>query len=241
MRLLILFFLINMLSSCEEKGGCLKRVGPETTHNIDAENIEHIIVYSGFNIRFEYAQTEELKIITGENYLENILIDTRNNKVLGIYDQNNCKFLKGYNMATIVIRSPFLNRIDNFGSGTDVKTLSPWTTNQLRLSSTGHSSTWLIEMDNTQLQIISNDISTFTISGATIHLDAQFPASDSRLNAGNLTVERALLEHNGSNDMLVNPSHLLSGSLKSTGNIVYFGNPNEVNIDVSGRGSLIKK
>ncbi len=234
-------FLLFTLTACSREEGCFQDFGDETTTTLNFQNIETITLESGFEVEFGYNLTESITITSGDVYAKNIEVTLENNNTLIFSDRNKCKFIKGYNLAKIKIVSPYLNRIDNRGSGSNIRSIGTWITNPLRISSTGHSSIWEIALENSQFQVISNDISTFNISGKVDLLDLQFASSDSRFNGQFFTSKTAKINHNGTNDVVITVGEKLLGTISNTGNIIYFGEPSSIDVSILGRGNLIKK
>lgn len=242
MKLQITILLVSLfLFRCNSDEGCFSDYGNVAEFSLNYDEVSHIILESSFEVEFGYSSTESILILTGENYFKGINTELKNGNTLILRDDNKCKFIKDHNSAKLIIKSPYLERIDNYASGSYIKSVGTWQNNSLRISSTGHSSIWEIDIDNNQFQVICNDISTFKITGKSSLLDLQFASSDGRFEGSGYTVETAKINHNGTNDVIFNVSNSIEGTISNTGNIIYSGNPSEVNVEILGRGNLKKK
>jgi len=98
---------------------------------------------------------------------------------------------------------------------------------------------FLINVNNNQLVIQSNNVSRFYISGTTTQGLFEFYAGDSRIEAQNLTAQDIIVFHRGSNDMIVKPINSITGKMVSTGNIVLKNNPPLVDVQQLYQGQVI--
>ena len=96
-----------------------------------------------------------------------------------------------------------------------------------------------IEVNNTSVNIVSNGIAFFNVSGITENLNVVFAAGDSRLHAESLFAKKITINHRGTNDMLVNPQESLTGKIVGTGDVISYATPVNVEVEQLYKGKLI--
>ncbi|MCK5400371.1 MAG: DUF2807 domain-containing protein, partial [Flavobacteriaceae bacterium] len=89
------------------------------------------------------------------------------------------------------------------------------------------------------LRIVTNNISTFYITGQTENLNVGFFAGAGRFEGENLIAQNVNIFHRGSNDMIVNPQESLTGELRSTGDLISVNQPPVVTVEQFYTGRLI--
>ena len=89
------------------------------------------------------------------------------------------------------------------------------------------------------MQIESNNVSRFYISGTTNTEIINLWAGDSRVDASNLTAQNISVFHRASNDIIVRPIQSITGKMVSTGNIILKNNPPIVDVQQLYQGHVI--
>ena len=70
-------------------------------------------------------------------------------------------------------------------------------------------------------------------------MNINFAAGNGRFEGENLVAQNINIFHRGSNDMVVNPQQSLTGSIRSTGNVISVNEPPLVNVEEVFSGRLI--
>ncbi len=87
--------------------------------------------------------------------------------------------------------------------------------------------------------LVSNNISSFYISGQVVDLFIGFYSGAGRFEGENLEAQNIDVYHRGSNDMVVNPQQSLTGELRGTGDLISLNSPPIVEIEQLYTGQLI--
>ncbi|MDH5399042.1 MAG: DUF2807 domain-containing protein [Cyclobacteriaceae bacterium] len=237
-----ILLLVSLSWACDNENSwdCLKKIGEEVETEIFPGPFQKLWLSNGFILEVTEGPTQKVTITTGKNLLNAInyyIIDDR----LFFEDNNSCNMMRPHNPTIIRVTSPNINQIDNYGSGSIIRSTGTLTFGDLRINSKSHSSIFDLDIDNNRLMVICNDITTFKLRGKTRELNIQIAASDSRLEAQNLIAENIIFIHRGTNDILVHPVASLVGQVMSTGNLIYVNKPVFMDIDVSGRGTVSAK
>jgi hypothetical protein len=96
-----------------------------------------------------------------------------------------------------------------------------------------------LNINNNLIQIESNNVSRFYISGTTNTEIINFWSGDSRIEASNLIAQNVSVFHRSSNDMVVHPIQSITGKMVSTGNVILKNNPPIVDVLQLYQGHLI--
>ena len=166
-----------------------------------------------------------------------LIIQSENDSIL-FFNENFCNWTRDFkkplvrwhtNKDKILIRSLSSGNIFNKDTLTmDIHIEARDYSNEIKL---------IVKNNNTILS--TNSISNFTLSGQSIGLTVRSYFSDSHIDLGNLEVKRANILQRGYNDIIVNPTDSLVGSIENAGRILYYGDPG-VKVVVRNGGELIK-
>src|SRR5699024_9877067 len=85
-----------------------------------------------------------------------------------------------------------------------------------------------LEVNNERLYIVNNSIANCYISGQTNDFIVGYYYNDGICEAEGLSAKRVSINHLGTNTIAVNPSESLTGSLQSSGDIVYHSDPQNI-------------
>ena len=96
-----------------------------------------------------------------------------------------------------------------------------------------------MSVNNQDLDIVSNNISSFYVNGTTENLSVRFFAGSGRFEGENLIAQNVEVSHRGSNDMIVHPIQSLTGILRGTGNVIAVNEPLLVDVERIYTGQLI--
>jgi len=96
-----------------------------------------------------------------------------------------------------------------------------------------------LQLDVIDLQIISNNLSFFYLSGDVENINISFVAGNGRFEGENLIAQNVSVFHRGTNDMIVNPQQSITGSILSTGNVISVNQPPIVDVEEVFNGRLI--
>ncbi len=186
----------------------------------------------------------EVVLETGENLMNDVEAFVVSNELI-LTDNNSCNYIRDYGITKIYVTAPNLTTIRsstqydissdgilNFPNITlvceDFNTPGSFTVGDFR-----------IQINSTRLRLVSNNISSFYISGQVDDLFIGFYSGAGRFEGENLEAQNIDVYHRGSNDMVVNPQQSLTGELRGTGDLISLNNPPIVEIEQLYTGQLI--
>lgn len=220
-KVLFLLFIISLFG-CSKPSECIESTGKEVTKDFFLPNFSKIKVYNNISLIITEGANQKIEVKTGENLIDNIEV-TIENDMLVLKDKTTCNWVREYGETKIYVTIPTLNEIicktqkDILSNGTlHFPSLS---LNSMDLTDGAGTGNFNLNLDNLNLEIHSNNVSNFYISGKTNTFSANFYNGDGRIEAQNLLVNEINVFHRGSNDMILNPISKISGNMYSTGNI----------------------
>lgn len=238
-------FVLFLFYACdsEKANDCFQTAGNIIQQEITVGNFNKIIVNERIKLIIKEGIEQKVIIETGENLFNDILVDVTNG-TLNLVNDNKCNFVREYGITSVFVTSPNITEIRNSSEQT-VKSDGVLTYNTLRLIADDFQSDFLnigdfnVDINNTNLNVISNGISNFYIKGQTENLNVGFFAGDSRFEGQNLMASNVTITHKSTNDMLVNPQLSIVGNIYSIGDVISYNQPTVVNVTEHYHGKLI--
>ena len=246
MKKLVPYGLILMILACSKENAwdCIQNEGTIVQVNIEVNDFERIRVNRDVQLIVKEGPEYDVTLQSGENLINDIRIEVVGDR-LEITDNNSCNFVRPYNLTKVFVTAPNLTEIRNASqyeitsdgilnypdlvlTAEDFNEADSFNVGDIRL-----------ELNSSSVQIISNGLSSYYLSGTVTDLNVGFFAGDGRFEGAQLIADHVLVFHRGSNDMLVNPQLSLSGELRSTGNVISFNQPAQVNVEAFYTGQLI--
>lgn len=246
MRKFIIFLLIIMTTSCQQEGSwdCIQKSGDIIEQSYQPGIFTKIRVNRGVELILKQSEQHNVKVVTGENLLNDVDISLDNNQLI-ISDFNHCNFVRDYNITKVYVTSP---NIEEIVCSTQYPISSVDTLNydQLNLVSENYQKPDVhsvgdfdLTVNCNKLNVFSNGVSIFNIDGQVNDLFVGFYSGVGRFEGKALKAENAKIFHDGQNDIIVNPQQSLSGQLRSTGNVLSFNEPPELDIFSLYQGEII--
>lgn len=247
MKFSIFLFCSLFFSSCEidKTTACFQAAGTSITKEMEVPDFEKILVYE--NVKLFVAEGPEQKVVvkTGENLLENIQISVKENTLI-LKNEASCNLFRDYKLVKIYVTSPNITEIRNAGQwiveSTNTLEYSNLTllTEDFNFEGEVHTDGGFdLQLDSEEVKITSNGFSVYFLSGKVENMFVGFYASDARLEAPNLEVEKLEIFHRSSNKMIVNPQESIKGEIRSTGDVISKNHPPIVEVEEFYTGRLI--
>lgn len=245
-KIIYLIACVFVSISCEKLSDCIESAGNTTTKIVDVTAFNRVEVYSGIELIVTDGPVYEVKIVTGENIIENIEVKQENN-VLKLKENSACNWVRDYGQTKVYVTSPNIEVIYS-KSERNISSNGILQYPSLRLISLDKNGDGIegagigdfhLNINNNQLIIENNSLSRYYISGTTNQAIFNFYFGDGRLEAQNLTAQTIDVFHRGSNDMIVKPMQSIQGKMVSTGDIILKNNPPTVNVEQLYQGQLI--
>ena len=246
MKKIIYILLTILIVSCssEDANDCFQNAGTIIQQEVSVSNFNKILVNRDINLVIKEASEFSVVIETGEylmNDVEAKVVDGQ----LQLTDNNTCNFVRDYGLTTIYVSAPDITEIR---SSTQHSISSDGTLNysNLRLLSedvngvgTITSGEFTLSVNSDRLRIVSNNLSSFHITGQVENLFVRFFSGIGRFEGRNLIAQNVEVYHRGGNDMIVNPQEELTGNLYGTGNLISINRPVVINVIQHYTGELI--
>lgn len=244
MKKQLTFFLTIMLLTqfgCDSPGAfdCVKRSGSIVEEEVIVGEFERIYIYDGLELNLTHGDDQKVMIRGGENLIPEVNFELAE-KDLIISNKNSCNWVRDYEAITITVTTNQLKEIESGGFGL-VKSTNILNFEELVVESKDGSGDFDLTVAINKLVVANNSISNIRISGVANSLSVGHWYNDGRFDGTALEVNDVRISQNGVNDIYINVKEKLSGELTSRGNIVYFGDPETVEVSVSGTGKLINK
>ena len=239
--------LLFLFTSCNRENApdCIQNAGDLVRDEVTVSAFTKITVFDNITLIVKQGAKQKVEIETGE-YLRNEVSATVEDSRLLLRNTNDCNFTRKYALTTIYVTVPDLTEIRS-STGFPVTSDGVLSFATLALLSErfnvpeadNTSGEFRLALDCKNLNIVSNGIAYFHLTGKTINFNITVAAGDSRLEAKNLVAQNINFNHRGTNDMLLYPEQSLKGVLRGTGDVISFHKPVEVKVEEQYKGKLI--
>lgn len=245
-KVLYILTLSILLCNCngEDAGDCFQTSGSLILETVEVPEFERILVYRDVELILKSGPEQSVTIETGKNLLSDVEARVEGNQLI-LFDHNTCNYVRDYGVTRIFVTAPDIREIR---SSTQYPISSDGTLqyNNLELISEDFNAPgsftvgdFRLNVNTTQLRIISNLVSSFYISGQTENLYVGFFSGSGRFEGETLIAQNVEVFHRGSNDMIIDPQLSLMGALYSTGDLISLNRPATVDIQEFYTGRLI--
>ncbi len=245
-KIIILTVLFLAFTSCENPQECVESTGAIITKEVMVEAFNRLDVQKGIEVIITEGTEYKVVIQTGENLMENIEV-TQIGTTIIMKDKTTCNWVRDFGQTKVFITTPTLYEIyskternissNGILSFPELRVIA-FDNNADGLEGAGTGDFHLNVNCNT-LEVNSNNVARFYISGTVNQANLNFFAGDSRLEAPNLIAQNISVFHRGSNDMIVRPIQSVTGKLVSTGNLILTNTPPIVDVEILYQGQVI--
>lgn len=227
----------------EDVSDCFQTSGSIVQQEVTVASFERILVNRNVTLIIKEAPEYKVTIETGENLINDVKAEVIGNQLV-LTDDNSCNYVREYGLTKIYVETPTLTEIK---SSTQYETTSEGVLNYETLNLISEDfnqegqftmGDFRLQVNSEALNIESNNLSFYYISGAVNDLYVGFYSGAGRFEGENLLAENVHIFHRGSNDMVVNPIQSLTGSLKGTGNLIAVNQPPIVDVERVYTGNL---
>lgn len=246
---LLFSMIITLLLGCngDNVPDCFQNAGDIVQEEVSLPPFAKITVFENIEMIIKEGPVQEVVIETGEFLRPEITAAVENNRLV-VRNTNNCNLFREYGITKIFVTSPNINEIRS-STGWPIRSDGILSYPELQLISESFSNpetettdgSFDLNLATQNLSLVANGIAYFQLRGSTDQLRATIAAGDSRIEAENLIAQEIVINHRGSNDMLVNPQQILRGVIRGTGDVLSFTRPDSVSVEELYRGRLIFK
>ena len=240
----ILSLMLIVACNSEDALDCFQTEGNIVQQEIVVSSFEKIVVNRDIELIVKEGSDYRVIIETGENLLNDVLVIVVDNE-LQLTDNNTCNYVRDYGNTKVYVTAPNITEIRN-SSQYEVSSEGILTFPELSLVSEDFNAPgsftvgdFRLQINNDKLRVVTNNISSFYMSGTVNSLFVGFYAGAGRFEGENLIAQSVDVFHRGSNDMIVNPQISLTGELRGTGNLISVNQPPTVEVEQFYTGELI--
>lgn len=236
----IAIFLFAIVNACNSENAfdCIKKPGDVKTKIIDdLLDFNELVIHDDITLELVEDEREYFEVIYGENLIPKIKFIANKDSLL-IYNENFCGWTRDYQKPLIRWHTTKEQiNIKSLSSGNIFNVDSIRMDLQIEARDISNEVELVVNSNN--ITLVSNSIANYKIKGKCINLTVRSYFSDSRFELGELETSRANVLQRGYNDIIVNPSDSLVGSIENAGRVLYYGNPG-VKMMVENGGELIQ-
>ena len=240
----ILALFILLACDSDSTSDCFQTSGPIIQKEIIIDPFENILVNRDIELIITEGSDYKIVIETGENLINDIEVIVADNELI-LTDNNSCNYVRDYGITKIYVTAP---NIKSIRSSTQYDISSQGTLNFPNLSLLSEDffvpgsftvGDFKLQLNTLSLRVVSNNISSFYISGQVENLFIGFYSGAGRFEGESLLANYINVYHRGSNDMIVNPQESIVGELRGTGDLISLKMPSIVEVDQYYTGQLI--
>lgn len=242
MKQLSVIILLLIFIGCDNDNApdCLKTTGSVISKEIELADFNRILINNEFNVTITQAAEQRVILSMGENLIDDVSFDLNSN-MLEITNNISCRWTRNYNFPTLEISHPNLEMIQIKG-GSIITSNGTLTYPNLSFISEESNGNISLNINAPNLSIDSNEITNYSVSGSVSNLNLIYSSGNGRFEGADLMVNTASVKHSGSNEIIVNVVESLTGSINSTGDLIFVGQrPALIDVEINNRGQLIDR
>lgn len=243
-KVLLNSIILLVLACAEDKApDCIQTSGHRTSVEYSLEPFSKILVNENIELVIKEGVDFHISIEAGAHLISDISYAISDD-VLSLTDHNLCNWIRSYRPTKITVTTPNLTEIRSNSQYT-IKSLGVLTFQDLNLISENFREDQLslgdfdLIIQAESLNVISNNLSQFIVSGAVDNLSVGFYSGTTAFFGANLLAQNVIISHRSSHDIIVHPLQSLKGELRGTGNLISVHTPAEVDVTQLYTGTLI--
>lgn len=246
MKNIINIFALIILFSCnsETANDCFQTAGAIIQQEVVVSNFNVILVNRDVELIVTDGVEQKVTIETGKNLINDVNATVIDGKLI-LTDNNSCNYVRNYGITKIYVTAPNITEIRS-STQYDIRSNGVLTYPSLTILSedfnapnTFTSGNFNLQIDNTNFNVVFNNLSNAVVSGKTEHLDVSFASGTTRFEGANLIAQHVVFWNRSSNDMIVNPQQSLKGKISGTGDVRAVTQPPVVEVLQPYKGRLI--
>lgn len=246
MKKTLYMVLLSIIFACDSESAndCFKATGSIEQKEVIVGVFDKILVNRDVALVLKEGAEQKVVLETGKNLMPYVDVHVIDGKLI-LTDNNTCNFVRDYGVTKVYVTSPNIVEIRS-STQQDIKSDGVLTYPSLTILSEDFgspdsfiSANFYLEVDNSNLKFVFNNLSNAFVSGNTINLNIIFASGTSRFEGRNLLAQNIDILNRSSNDMIVNPQQILKGTISGTGNVISVTKPAVVEVEEVYKGRLI--
>lgn len=246
MRKLLYIVVLLLICACsgESANDCFQTTGDIIQKEVTVDAFETILVNKDIELIIKEGTPQKVLIETGEHLMPDVQVTVQDGK-LTLTDDNSCHLIRGYQPTIIYVTAPNITEIRS-STQYDIKSDGVLTYPNLSLLSENYgapgtytNADFYLEVDNTSLRFVFNNLSNAYVKGKTESLSVSFYSGTSRFEGRELVAQKVWAYNRSSNDIIINPYLELKGKIVGTGDIISINKPPVVDVEEDYKGRLV--
>lgn len=242
-KIIFLLTVILCFAGCDSID-CVKSTGPMQSKDFTDLKFTKIRINKGIALVLKQGAETSVKVVSGENLINDIEVNVADS-LITFSDNTTCNWVRDYGQTTVYVTAPDITDIFS-KTEQNITSDGVLTYNNLHLTAIDSedgfdgagTGDFILTVENANLNVESNNVARFYLSGKTTNFHANFYSGNSTLRAENLLSNKVKIFHRGSNDMFLHPLDEISGDIYNVGNVHAVFRPAIVNVNEHYRGRL---
>ncbi|MEM1337447.1 MAG: head GIN domain-containing protein [Bacteroidota bacterium] len=246
-RVLIHTVTAILLFSCNSENApdCFQNAGDLTRREVEVPSFLNITVFERLNLVLISGEEQKVEIESGAFLLNEISATVEGDRLV-LRNENGCNLFREYGLSTVYVTAPNINEIRS-STGLLISSEGVLNYPNLRLISESFivsdsettSGSFDLQLTSDTVEIVVNGIAYFRLQGSTESLSVNVAAGDSRVEAEGLEATAVMVNHRGTNDILVQPLERISGVIRGYGDVISINRPETVAVEETFEGRLL--
>ena len=246
-RFLILLILGTGFGACsgENAPDCLQTSGDTIREEILVSQFSSITVFEQIELVLLPGTEQKVEVETGENLRNEVSAQVEGDRLV-LRNENGCNLLRAYGKTKFYVTAPGLQEIRS-STGLPIRSEGTLEVEDLRLISESFNDPetettdgiFDLNVNANQVHIVTNGLAYFSLEGTVDILNVVIASGDSRVEARDLEAREIVINHRGSNDVLISPVQILRGVIRGVGDVVSYTRPPIVEVEFLYKGELI--
>ncbi|MDN5202896.1 head GIN domain-containing protein [Fulvivirgaceae bacterium BMA10] len=240
-RIFVYLNLLVFTASCNDPDSfdCVKKTGEVIEEERILETFTKLVIHHDINVSLLNGDNQKVIVKAGENLMSKISLEVEGNELV-IRNNNTCNWTRSYGGIDVFVTSNDLTYIKSSGSGNINSVDTYHIEKQLNIECKDGSGDFNLDVSGNKLVVVNNSLANINLSGSITNLTVGYYYNYGRCHARDLVAQNIFINHLGVNDILVKSNNKIRGNIESTGNVIYYGNANDVKMNITGTGQLIK-
>jgi len=219
---------------------CFKRTGSIVTEERQVADFTTIMVNDNIKLLLRNDSSNVITVEAGRNLIKSVKTEVEGS-ILKITNENTCNWTRSFkNDIKVTVGARFIQNLEQFGFN-EVKTLDTIEVNDLKILCKNSG--------DMTLALKGNDITMFTSSSSYVRMSGSSNSAFLHTNgpgevlAQEFRVQDLRVLHENINTMHVFPVNSLDVTFnpENTGNVLYYNEPQQITVNGTGKGKVVKK
>lgn len=246
MKRLAYIFILFLIIACDSENAsdCFQKSGSIIQEEVTVSSFDKILVNRDVELIIKQGATQSVTIETGKNLLNDVTAEVVDGRLI-VTDNNTCNYVRDYGITKVYVTAPNITELRS-STQYDISSDGVLTYPSLTILSEDFGAPgsfnvgdFRLQIDNTSLRVVFNNLSVAYITGQTQNLNITFAAGTSRFEGRNLIAQKVTVSNRGSNDMIVNPQEEITGKISGIGDVISVNTPPIIDVEEVYRGRLI--